>query len=103
MGKKITKEMIMSIKEFKKKIGAEKIVLFGSYATGKAVSDSDIDLILVSKSFKGKDFHSRFKGLWLKWELNLPVDFIPYTPEEFQKLSKKPTIVKEALEEGIEI
>lgn len=103
MGKKLTKEMIESIKKFKKNIGAEKIVVFGSYAIGKARKDSDIDLILISNKFKGKDFHSRFKGLWLKWNLNTPVDFIPYTPEEFKELSKRPTIAREAVENGVEI
>jgi len=55
----------------------------------------------VSRKFKGKNFHSRFKGLWLKWDLDLPVDFIPYTPEEFDKLKKEVSIVSEALREGI--
>ena len=103
MGKRITKEIIESIKKFKKEIGAEKIVIFGSYATGKAGENSDIDLILVSSRFRGKDFHSRFQGLWLKWRMDMPVDFIPYTPEEFERLGKRPTIVKHALEEGVEV
>jgi len=104
MGKrKITREMIKEIEKFKKKIGAEKIIIFGSYARGDANEHSDIDLILVSKKFKGKSFHSRFKGLWSKWSLDLPVDFIPFTPEEFNKLKKEVSIVSEALKEGIEV
>lgn len=101
--KKINKKMIESIRQFKKKIKADKVILFGSYATGKATEHSDIDLILVSKKFKGRDFFSRCKGLWLKWPLDLPVDFVPYTPKEFAKLSKDVSIVSEALREGIEI
>jgi hypothetical protein len=31
------------------------------------------------------------------------VDFICYTPEEFEKLKKEVSIVSEALKEGIEI
>jgi len=37
------------------------------------------------------------------WELDLPVDFLCYTPKEFDKLKNKITIVKEAVENGIEI
>lgn len=104
MGKrKITKKIILEIKKFKKEINADKIILFGSYARGEADEHSDIDLILVSKEFEGKDFHSRFKGLWLKWNLDLPVDFIPFTPKEFNKLKKQVSIVSEALKEGIRI
>ena len=101
--KKVTKEMIEGIREFKKRIKADKVILFGSYATGRAGRDSDVDLILVSRKFEGRGFHSRFKGLWLKWNLGMPVDFIPYTPKEFKRLSKKVSIVSEALREGIEV
>lgn len=45
----------------------------------------------------------KFKRLWLKWNLDLPVDFIPFTPEEFNKLKKEVSIVSEALREGVEI
>ena len=64
---------------------------------------SDVDLILVSKKFRGKKFHSRFKGLWLKWDLGLPVDFLCYTPEEFEELKKEVSVVSEAVRGGIEI
>jgi predicted nucleotidyltransferase len=103
MGEEETKKIIEAIKKFKKKIKADKIIIFGSFARGEFGEHSDIDLLLVSKKFRGKDFHERFKGLWLKWNLNLPVDFICYTHEEFEKLKKEVSIVSEALKEGIEI
>ena len=37
------------------------------------------------------------------WSLKYPVDFLCYTPEEFNKLKKQITIVREAVENGIEI
>jgi len=101
MDEKESKRVINGIKKFKEKIKADKIVIFGSFARGEFGKHSDIDIILVSRKFKGKNFHSRFKGLWLKWDLDLPVDFIPYTPEEFDKLKKEVSIVSEALREGI--
>lgn len=104
MGKKgVTKEMIEAIKKFKKSIGAERIVIFGSYASGRAGKDSDLDLILVSGKFRGKSFHERLKGMWLKWPIDLPVDFVPYTPEEFEKQSRRISLVRESILEGIEI
>jgi hypothetical protein len=36
-------------------------------------------------------------------DLNYPVDFLCYTPEEFNKLKKEVSIVSEALKEGVEI
>lgn len=106
MGEEKT-EIVQQLKKFKssirKKYGVEKIVFFGSRATGKYRKESDVDLILVSKKFRGKSSLKRPLGLHDYWNLKYPVDFICYTPEEFDKLSKQITIVKQALEEGVEI
>ena len=41
--------------------------------------------------------------LHMEWDLRHPVDFLCYTPEEFRELSKRPSIVKVALKEGVSI
>ncbi|MBL7147707.1 MAG: nucleotidyltransferase domain-containing protein [Nanoarchaeota archaeon] len=101
------KKHIAQLKEFKrnlsKKITIKKMILFGSMAFGKPSKWSDFDLIIVSKNFKGKKFRYRPIGFHNYWKLDYPVDFICYTPEEFNKLKKQITIVKEAVEHGIEI
>lgn len=101
--KKNNEEIIRKIENFKQRIGVDKIIIFGSFARGEFGKDSDIDLILVDEGFEGKEFHKRTKGFWLKWDLGIPVDFICYTPEEFNKLKKRVSIVSEALKEGIAI
>ncbi len=77
--------------------------LFGSMASGKVHKYSDVDLVIVSKKFKGKGLLERSPNLYLKWELEYPVDFLCYTPKEFNKLRKGVTIVREAVRNGIEI
>ncbi len=95
------------MKEFKEnlknKINVSKIIFFGSQASGKQHKDSDIDLVIVSKDFRNKEFRFRAIGFYNFWELDYPVDFLCYTPEEFNKLKKQVTIVKEAVENGVEI
>ena len=81
----------------------DKIILFGSFAKGRAHKFSDIDLIIVSPKFEGKDFRYRPIGFYKYWNLDKPFDFLCYTPEEFSKLRKQITIVREAVREGIEI
>lgn len=106
MGKTNT-ELISRLREFKsnvtKKYGIKKIILFGSQATGKATKDSDVDLIIVTKNGKMKVWPK----LYYEWHMNLdmsyPVDFLCYTPKEFERLKKKVSIVSEALREGIAI
>jgi len=100
------KELIEKLKEFKKKVekkyNIKTIFLFGSRARGKYREDSDVDLIVVG-GFKRKGNLKRAPELYLEWHINLPVDFLCYTPKEFDKLKKQVTIVKTAVEEGIEI
>jgi len=101
------KSLIKNLKKFKEKISKkynpEKIIFFGSRAYGKPHKDSDIDLIIVSKKFNGVSILKRSPELYLEWQLDFPVDFLCYTPKEFNKLKKRITIVKEAVENGIEI
>ena len=104
MGKK---EYIIRLKEFKKRLSKEipiqKIYFFGSRAYGKPKRWSDFDLIIVSSKFKNKKFRYRAIGFHKHWDLDYPVDFLCYTPEEFNKLKKQITIVREATRNGIEI
>ena len=106
MGRK-KNQIVKELKEFKtairRKYGVEKMIFFGSRAAGASRKNSDVDLILVSKKFRGKSFLKRPLGLHFYWNLKYPVDFICYTPEEFEKLRKRITIVRQALEEGVEI
>ena len=100
------KELIKKLGEFKKKIekkyDIDFIILFGSRVKGKIHEASDVDLIIVGK-FKGKNSLQRAPKLYLEWNLDLPVDFLCYTPNEFNKLKKQISIVKEAIKNGIEI
>ena len=101
------KSIINELGEFKRNASKEaplqKLIFFGSRVKGKPHRYSDIDLIVVSKKFKGLKFRRRPLPLYDYWNLNYPVDFLCYTPEEFKKLSKRITIVREAVKWGIEI
>ena len=100
------KELVKNLKEFKeqikKKYGISKIILFGSRTGSNFREDSDVDLIVVGKFDRNRNLE-RAPPLHLAWQLDLPVDFLCYTPKEFNKLKKRITIVREALKEGIEI
>src|SRR3989338_9359887 len=108
MGKEeIRKKLIVKLKKFKKSIGSQYMILFGSYARGDFNKVSDVDMIIVDKKFQRKDVFKRSKGLWIEWhvkhKIGYPVDFICYTPDELNRLKHEVSIVSEALREGIEI
>jgi predicted nucleotidyltransferase len=100
-------DLMEKIRKFKEKISEniriDEMLIFGSFARGDMKEDSDIDIILVSRDFSGVKPMKRSVKLYMLWDLPYPVDFICYTPEEFERLKNKPSIVREALEEGIAV
>jgi len=73
-----------------KGITIDKIVIFGSFITGKFEKDSDIDIIIVSKTFRDKTIFERVKlatgiGRGLVSRLKMPFDLLYYSDEEWEK------------------
>lgn len=71
--------------------------------SGKPKKWSDIDLIIVSKKFQKERLLRRGLQLYDYWNLDYPVDFLCYTPEEFDKAKKRVTLAGEAEKNGIVI
>ncbi len=99
MGRK--RSLTAELRKFKlrlsRQLPVERMILFGSRAAGRAHVFSDVDLIIVSPAFRGAKTYERPLGFFRFWELDEPVDFLCYTPEEFRKLSKMATIAREAV------
>jgi predicted nucleotidyltransferase len=91
------------IKEFGKRIGeqfgAEKVILFGSYAQGTASPDSDVDLLIVAP-FEGRSVDKSVQ-IRLKLRPTFPVDLLVRTPEKIrQRLQIGDHFIKDILQEG---
>ena len=86
MDKKAVLEIVHS---FHKEIVArgivpEKIILFGSFAQGTNTENSDIDLVVISNDFKGKDFWERIDILSdAIYEIFAPIEATPFTQDEW--------------------
>lgn len=78
--KKIVREYV---KEVAKDYRVEKVILFGSYATGKATEQSDIDIAIVSPDFSGKP-EMEILGKLSRKTINIDtsLEVIAFTPEE---------------------
>ena len=66
-----------------KKIKAQKIVLFGSYAYGQPTQNSDIDLLVIADT--DKSFHERIQQARPLLTRSKPIDLIILTPTEYQR------------------
>lgn len=76
----------------------EKIILFGSAVSGEIGVDSDLDIAIVKNT--NKRFYDRI-GEVLKTIRNInnkpPIDFIVYTPSEFEDMKRKSYFVKDEI------
>ncbi|MDR0567001.1 MAG: nucleotidyltransferase domain-containing protein [Prevotellaceae bacterium] len=66
-----------------------RIALFGSFNNGNPHEDSDIDLIIVSKAFEGKDIFERARmtvqpNLEVMRKFVVPMDILTKTPDEYE-------------------
>ena len=102
-GKSMREKLKIFRENVNKEIPIDTLILFGSRAKGKTGKDVDVDLIIVSSKFRKLDFFQRGAKMYNYWDINYLVDFLCYTPKEFNKLKKQITIVREAVREGIEI
>lgn len=89
----------------KKRFRINKVILFGSTLTHNfnKNKNSDLDIIVLSNDFKKIGFLKRLELLSHARSgksRSIPMDIMGYTPAEFNKLSKKSVILKEAKQNG---
>ena len=105
--KRIREEVIKIVRILKKRNKLDKVILFGSFARGDFGKYSDVDVLVVSKKFEGIEKLKRSPKLYYDVHSNLKlkfdVDIACYTPNEFSNWRNKSVLIKEALENGIEV
>lgn len=95
---------LAEIEEIARKIGdivcADRIILFGSHATGQATADSDVDLLVVAESELPP--HKRAREIYRRIRpMRFPVDIIVVTPDEARMAGDVPfSFISRALREG---
>ena len=84
------KAVMKTLKQFKKtlesfNIQVDQLILFGSYASGTAREDSDIDVVVISSSFSDKSYWERIDILSEAiYKVFAPIEASAFTPEEWK-------------------
>jgi predicted nucleotidyltransferase len=103
----VDKEISRLINEYQQKLEAlgikvNKIILYGSHASGKARKDSDIDLVVVSNDFKNMDLWKRLCLLGrARVGIKRPMEILGFTEEEFAQTAIGSFIGDEVKPKGI--
>ncbi|MDA1191652.1 MAG: nucleotidyltransferase domain-containing protein [Candidatus Poribacteria bacterium] len=94
------REVVPVIRE---KYNPVRILLFGSRVTGTASEESDIDVILVSSKFEGKPFFRRATPIRVATLFPKAVDYLCYTPEEYERIQRASIVVHDAAQHAVEL
>ena len=85
-----------------KGIRVDRVILFGSRASGRAHADSDVDLAVISPDF-GRDRYGEGKMLLqAAWRIDPRLEPVPISSESYEKDTWLP-LIHEVRERGIEI
>ncbi|MCL5422231.1 MAG: nucleotidyltransferase domain-containing protein [Nitrospirae bacterium] len=83
-------------------ITCERIILYGSYASGRVRPDSDIDVAIVSRDF-GKDIvEERMRLFRLAGKIDNRLEPVPITAESYENDTWVP-LIYEIREKGVEL
>lgn len=83
-----------------KEYNPKEVIIFGSRVKGTSTLNSDLDVIIVSKSFQDIPFIERMPLLLKKFDFPRHIDYICYTPEEFERIKDASSLIIDALEYG---
>ncbi|NMB80003.1 MAG: nucleotidyltransferase domain-containing protein [Methanomicrobiales archaeon] len=79
----------------------DKIILFGSYATGKPDKDSDLDLLVIMHSSEPRHRRAPIINRALAGLL-IPKDILVYTPEEIEEWKDVPlAFITQVMKTGV--
>jgi len=83
-----------------KNINPEKIILFGSYASGNPSEESDLDILIVKEMRMPRYKRSREVKKHLRG-MKIPIDVIVYTKKEIKKWENTETaFINQAIKQG---
>ncbi|KPL03709.1 MAG: hypothetical protein AMJ73_05565 [candidate division Zixibacteria bacterium SM1_73] len=96
--KEILEAELKRIKNQFPALDVQKVILFGSLATGKVGKSSDLDLIIIKRS--DKKFLDRMDEFYEKLNPKVSLDIMVYTPEEFERMRQTNPFIKRVIREG---
>jgi len=70
--------------------------LFGSYANGTWLEDSDLDIRIVSERFTGQSFAERIAAVRRLMPTDVSFEILAYTLEEFERAKTRSVVIQDA-------
>ena len=81
----------------KERFHPKTILVFGSRVQNIKDEESDLDIIIVSDSFSEIPFINRYAMIFKEIKFPIHIDYICYTPEEFEMAKTSSIIIHDAI------
>ncbi len=94
--KRVSVALTLFLQAARRAYGDPKVYLFGSYASGEFLEDSDIDLVVISERFRGMDMPQRIRRLRQLAPSSLAFEILAYTPEELKVAQGRSLLIQDA-------
>ncbi len=78
----------------------QRVILYGSYANGKADKDSDIDLAIISPDLGHDSFDEAIRLRKLTHGIDLDISPRPYSERQYQEAKKGDFLYDEIIKKG---
>ncbi len=98
--KAITQKLVNALTD--RGIRVEKVILYGSYASGNMHDDSDIDIAIISPDFGEDKYEERKMLLQIAWKIDLRLEPLPVSTTSFQQDTWIP-LIHEIRQKGVEL
>jgi len=79
------------------------VYLCGSFARGDWLTDSDVDIVVVTKLFAKMDVGKRFSLVKRLAGPGSSIDLLAYTPEEFKEAVQRSMILRDMLDHSLKL
>ncbi len=83
-----------------KNIRVKKAILYGSYASGKADKDSDIELAIISPDLGNDSFEETIMLRKFTWGIDLDISPRPYSEKQYKEAQKGDFLYDEIIRKG---
>ena len=85
------------------RVGVEDAIFFGSRERGDEHPHSDLNLVLLADRFEDGTLSKLLPELQEAWKIDLQLELLPCSAEEFEEMQEWNTLAREAAENGLHI
>ncbi len=88
------------VQQLAREFSPERVILFGSYATGKATEDSDVDLLVIMQHEKPRNVEQAVE-IGIRLHARFPLDLLVRRPTELRRrLEEGDSFLRDAVTDG---